>query len=112
MEKLWGIDDSLFPATKVKNGGNKTIEAAGLERRHWTNAGPIPAVFKSAFISAGLPSFNPHSFRETLVKLGQEVCNIPEEFRARSQNLGHEEVLTTFRNYGSIEAGRQATIIK
>jgi hypothetical protein len=46
------------------------------------------------------------------VRLGQEVCKTPEEFKAWSQNLGHEEVLTTFRNYGSIEAGRQASIIK
>ena len=111
-EKRWGIEDPLFPATKVIIGSNQTFEAAGLDRRHWTNAGPIRSVFKAAFISAGLPSFNPHSFRKTLVRLGQEICKTPEEFKAWSQNLGHEEVLTTFRNYGNIEAGRQATIIK
>jgi integrase len=33
VEKLWGIDDPLFSATNVINGGNKTFEAAGLEHR-------------------------------------------------------------------------------
>jgi integrase/recombinase XerD len=112
MQKLWGMDDPLFPATKVINGSNQAFEAAGLDRRPWSNAGPIRSVFKAAFIVAGLPPFNPHSFRKTLVRLGQEICKTPEEFKAWSQNLGHEEVLTTFRNYGNIEAGRQASIIK
>lgn len=111
-EKLWGTDDPLFPATKVINGSNQTFEAAGLDRRHWTNAGPIRKTFKEAFIAARLSPFNPHSFRKTLVRLGQEVCKTPEEFKAWSQNLGHEEVLTTFRSYGNIEPGRQASIIK
>jgi len=43
-----------------------------------------------------LPYFNPHSFRNTLVRLGQEICRSPEEFKSWSQNLGHEKVLTTF----------------
>lgn len=38
---------------------------------------------------------------KTLVRLGQEVCQSPEEFKAWSQNLGHEQVLTTFLNYVS-----------
>lgn len=111
-EKLWGADDPLFPATKVINGSNQTFGAAGLDRRHWTNAGPIRKTFKEAFIAARLSPFNPHSFRKTLVRLGQEVCKTPEEFKAWSQNLGHEEVLTTFRSYGNIESCRQASIIK
>jgi integrase len=59
-----------------------------------------------------LPYFHPHSFRKTLVKLGQEVCYGPEDFKIWSQNLGHEEVLTTFRSYGQVEPERQANVIK
>lgn len=110
--KLWGMDDPLFPATKVVNGPNLAFESAGLDRRHWTNATPIRSIFKSAFAAAGLPAFNPHSFRKTLVRFGQEVCSTPEDFKIWSQNLGHEEVLTTFRNYGYVEPERQASIIK
>jgi integrase/recombinase XerD len=57
-------------------------------------------IFKDAFKTANLPYFNPHSFRKTLVRLGQTLCQSPEEFKAWSQNLSHEEVLTTFYSYG------------
>jgi hypothetical protein len=62
--------------------------------------------------STGLPYFNPHSFRNTLVRLGQAVCQTPEEFKAWSQNLGHDKVLTTFLSYGQVESSRQGEIIR
>ena len=61
---------------------------------------------------ADLSYFNPHSFRNTLVRLGQSVCQTPEEFKAWSQNLGHEKVLTTFLSYGHVEGARQGEIIR
>jgi hypothetical protein len=65
---------------------------SGLERDHWSSASPIRGIFRDAFVSAGLPYFNPHSFRKTLVQLGEDVCQSPEQFKAWSQNLGHEKV--------------------
>jgi len=53
-----------------------------------------------------------HSFRNTLVQLGQEVCQTPEQFKAWSQNLGHEKVLTTFLSYGEVACQRQGEIIR
>jgi integrase len=76
------------------------------------NASPIRTIFREAFIGAGLPYFNPHSFRNTLVHLGEKVCKTPEQFKAWSQNLGHEKVLTTFLCYGEIECHRQGEIIR
>jgi hypothetical protein len=61
-EKLWGLDDPLFPATKVALGNSLQFEAAGLDRKHWSSASPIRTIFKEAFASVGLPYFNPHSF--------------------------------------------------
>ena len=63
-------------------------------------------------MGAGLPYFNPHSFRATLVRLGEEVCKSPEEFKAWSQNLGHEKVLTTFTSYGTVACQRQGEIMR
>jgi hypothetical protein len=40
------------------------------------------------------------------------VCRTPEQFKAWSQNLGHEGVLTTFYSYGSVAERRQGEIIK
>ena len=112
MEKLWGLDDPLFPATKVAVGDNLRFRAGGLDRKHWSNAGPIRTIFKEAFALTGLPYFNPHSFRKTLTLLGGQVCKSPEEYKAWSQNLGHEHVLTTFCSYGDISGHRQSEIMR
>ncbi len=111
-EKLWGNNDPLFPATRIVVGQTRQFETAGLERSHWSTATPIRAVFREAFDRASLPYFNPHSFRNTLVRLAEERCKSPEEFKAWSQNLGHEQVLTTFLSYGAVATDRQGAIIR
>ncbi|MBU1404546.1 MAG: tyrosine-type recombinase/integrase [Proteobacteria bacterium] len=111
-KKLWGNDDPLFPATRIVLGASRQFEVAGLTRVHWSTASPIRTIFREAFVSAGLPYFNPHSFRNTLVQLGQDVCKTPEQFKAWSQNLGHEKVLTTFLSYGEVACQRQGEIIR
>jgi len=111
-EKLWGNDDPLFPATRVALGPSQQFEASGLKREHWSTASPIRKIFHDAFTTAGLPYFNPHSFRNTLVQLGQKVCKTPEDFKAWSQNLGHAKVLTTFLSYGEVAYQRQGEIIR
>jgi integrase/recombinase XerD len=111
-EKLWSNDDPLFPMTNIAVGKNHRFEACGLKREHWSTASPIRDIFRKAFSYAGLPYFKPHSFRNTLVQLGQSICQNPEVFKAWSQNLGHESVLTTFRSYGDVARERQATILK
>ncbi|MEW6671834.1 MAG: site-specific integrase [Thermodesulfobacteriota bacterium] len=111
-EKLWGNDDPLFPATSIRLGDSRQFEAAGLDRKNWSSAAPIRKIFREAFERAGLPYFNPHSFRNTLVQLGQNICKTPEEFKAWSQNLGHEKVLTTFLSYGEVACQRQGEIIR
>ena len=111
-EKLLGNGDPLFPITKVALGPSRQFEAVGLDRKHWRNTTAIRKIFKEAFEKAGLPYFNPHSFRNTLAQLGEKICKTPEEFKAWSQNIGHDNVLTTFYSYGEVGTGRQGEIIK
>ncbi len=110
--KLWGDDDPLFPATRVVVGPSRQFEAAGLDRKHWSTTTPIRMIFREAFERASLSYYNPHSFRTTLVRLGETLCRLPEEFKAWSQNLGHEKILTTLLNYGEVTTQRQGEIIK
>jgi len=110
--KLWGNDDPLFPATRVATGVTRQFEVSGLGQDHWSSASPIRTIFREAFVRASLPYFNPHSFRNTLVQLGLKVCKTPEQFKAWSQNLGHEKPLTTFLNYGEVAFQRQREIIR
>ena len=44
--------------------------------------------------------------------LGERLCQSPEEFKSWSQNLGHEQVLTTFYSYGEVQLRRQAEIMQ
>lgn len=110
-ELHFGPDDPLFPQTQIGLDANGQFAPVGLKREFWKNADPIRRVFHEAFARAGLPAYNPHSIRKTLVRLGEELCQTPEEFKAWSQNLGHEDVMTTFRNYGTVTAERQAKLL-
>lgn len=111
-ESLWGDDDPLFPATQIGLGDEGAFRPVGLRRDGWHSAGPIRDIFRNAFTAAGLLYFNPHSFRDTLVQLGEQRCSTPEEFKAWSQNLGHERVMTTLTSYGNIAPHRQAELIR
>lgn len=111
-EKLYGINDPVFPRTKVGQDENLSFANQGLEPVHWSNATPIRRIFKQAFTNAGLTYYSPHLFRNTLADLGQKVCKTPEQLKAWSQNLGHENVLTTFTSYGNIDPHRQGEVIK
>ncbi len=110
-ERLWGHDDPLFPKPLLTIGEAKQFEHVRLSREHWANATPIRAIFKQAFEVAGLPYYHPHSLRHTLAQMGERLCRTPEEFKAWSQNLGHEGVLTTLFAYGTVPDGRQREII-
>ena len=109
---LWGDDDPLFPATRVAVGVNRQFEAAGLDRRCWKGATPIRRIYRNAFTGAGLPYFNPHSFRKTLTLLGERLCVSVEHFKGWSQNLGHDDVRTTLHSYGTVAPTRQAEIMR
>jgi integrase len=111
-DRLWGADNPLFPATKVAVGESGHFQNRGLDRKHWKDAAAIRRIFKKSFQMAGLPYFNPHSFRNTLASLGEQIRPTPEVFKAWSQNLGHSHVLTTFTSYGSVAISRQDEILK
>ena len=87
------------------------FQATGLKPEHWRTAAPIRAIFRKSFTAAGLRYFNPHSVRNTLVSPGEAQCQTPEQFKAWSQNLRHEGVLTTFTSYGAAGNNRQREII-
>ena len=111
-EMIYGNKDPVFPRTKIVQGKDLSFQVDELEPSPWGNAEPIRKVFRQAFARVGLPYFNPHSFRDTLVQFGKKRCRTPEEFEAWSKNLGHEEMLTTFRSYGNIDPHRQGELIK
>jgi integrase len=111
-EKLFGENDPVFPRTAVRPGEDNGFEVCGIAAGFWTNAAPVRKVFRDAFERAGMPYFNPHSFRDTLVQLGERRCPTIEHFKAWSQNLGHEHVETTLTSYGSLSSHRQGELVR
>lgn len=111
-EHLYGPDAPLFPATAVRVGEHGGFEPQGIARHGWASSGPIRDIFRRAFEGASLPYYNPHSFRDMLVRHAMTLDMTPETMKAWSQNLGHSDVLTTFTSYGTVPAHRQAELIR
>ena len=108
---LFSATDPLFPKTKVAVGVSRKFEAAGISREPWKSASSAAKIFKQAFADAGLPPFSPHRVRDTMIDLANDHCRTPEDFKAWSQNMGHDDVLTTFSSYGTVPPGRQMELM-
>ena len=108
---LFGPEDACFPKTIIEplNGSYAVV---GLSRTPYSSAAKVRKTIRSAFISAGLPAFAPHSFRKTLVILGVNACKTQEEFKAWSLNLGHDSVITTISSYCPVSTQRQRELIQ
>lgn len=105
-------DAPLFPKTLVENDPETmTFKANGLSQAHWANAQPVRDIFKTAFQRVALPYYNPHLFRKTVVKWAQEHCS-QREFKAISQNLGHDHAMTTYNAYGELSVDEQFRVIE
>ncbi len=110
--QFFSATDPLFPKTEVGVGPSRKFEALGISKEPWASASGAAKIFKAAFSDAGFSPFSPHRVRDTVTDLANEFCRTPEEFKAWSQNMGHEDVLTTFRSYGSLSPGRQMELMK
>lgn len=104
--------DPLFPATEMGLSVEGVFVAQGLGTEAWSTSGPIREIFKTAFASADLPYFNPHSVRDMLVRHIMTLDLPVETLKAWSQNLGHQGLLTTLTSYGSVATPRQAELIR
>ena len=70
-----------------------------------------PPTFSNGICRCRIPPFSPHRVRDTLAELAKDHCRTPEDYKAWSQNMGHDDVLTTFCSYGSVATGRQIELL-
>ena len=108
---LFSDTDPLFPKTRVDVGPSRRFEAVGIAREPWAGPSSAARIFKQAFVNAGLPTFSPHRVRDTIAELAKHHCRTPEDYKAWSQNMGHDDVMTTFNSYGSVSPGRQVELM-
>ena len=115
-EKGFKPTDPIFPATKIENGKENIsyYNTGEVEAKFLKNSSSLRKIFEKRFKQAGIEYYHPHTFRHFWVK---EISKLPlteEEKKALSQNLGHENVGTTFGSYGygNFEENRQIEIIR
>lgn len=111
-DELWGPADPLFPATAMGLGDDGAFQPTGLARYGWASTGPVREVFRKAFAAAGLPYYNPHTFRDMLVRYAMAMDLSVMEMKAWSQNLGHTDLMTTFTSYGNVPTHKQGELIR
>lgn len=110
-ELLFGNDDPLFAKTAMALDVNDCFTANGLSREFWANATPVREIFKAAFAASGLPNYSPHTFRHMIVSEMYRRELSVAEFKAWSQNLGHESAMTTLNSYGKLSLYEQEKLI-
>ena len=111
-ERHFGPSDPLFPRNRVSQALNGySFEVKEVEPVFWGGGNSIREILKARSAEAGLPYFNPHSYRHAACQLGLKGARTPEEFKALSQNFGHEEVMTTLKSYGTLDQERVGEVI-
>lgn len=111
-DHLWGRDDPLFPATDMGLDAGGGLAPLSPARRGWVTADRVREIVRRALATAGLPSRNPPGFRDMLMRYAMALDLTPEDRKARSQNLGHADVPTTFTSYGQVPTHRQGETIR
>ncbi len=111
-DQLFGPSDPLFPRTEIAHVPGKGFQATGLLRQHWKSDQAIREVFRTAFETAGLTYYAPHSLRHTLGAIGKDRCHSLEEQQAWAQNLGHDNAMTMIQHYGNVHPERQRDLVR
>ncbi len=101
VSKGFGPDDPLFPATLSGfSDKNNSYSKALVSKKPWSSSASARKIFQKRCLSAGVPYFNPHSFRHLVIAILMEKTLTEKQKKAISLNIGHESVATTFDSYG------------
>lgn len=111
--RLFSDTDPLFPRTKIEHKSEEDycFEGTEVEPVFWKSAQAIRSIFKYHMEKAKLRYYIPHAFRHAAIHEAVKRCRTPEEMRAISQNIGHENVGTTLTTYGKLDDYRVEDII-
>lgn len=111
-EKLYKLTNPLFPRTEVGHASKDDYGfiAKGIEPEFWSDAGAMRKIFKDRAKDAGLEYFSPHKFRHFAINRAYEFIETAEQMKAVSQNVGHENIGTTF-GYGHIAPQKASQVV-
>ena len=111
-EKLYSNADPIFPRTELKQKSETDycFEGDSVEPVFWQSTGSLAKAFKLRAIQAGEKYYSPHKFRHTAIAEARRRSRTPEQMKAISQNVGHENVGTTF-SYGNMDDFRVTDVV-
>jgi len=103
----------LFPKSELNLHG-EYIVFANSDRlsQHFMNKNSMASIVTKHCKKAGFPAYHCHSFRDGHVGVMNKRIHSAEEMKAISVNIGHENILTTIRDYGDIDSKKAHEIIK
>jgi integrase/recombinase XerD len=112
--KGFSAHDPLFPRSKTEHGeDNLSFELArAIEPIFWKGTGMMRQIFKNRSEKAGLPYYAPHTYRHLAIGLALKYCKTGEQFKAISQNFGHDHIATTLRSYANYDPQMLSEILK
>jgi integrase len=111
-EKMFGPEDALFPKAKIAVVTGQGFTNVGLDRIGYAGSAKLNAIIRNLFAVVQMPEYTPHSLRKTLFKLGNDICKSPEQIKAWSMNLGHNDIATSINSYLPVSEQRQLEIIR
>jgi len=116
-EKKFEKRNPIFPATLIETGLENNVNyrnTGKVKPVFWQSSGVVRGILEKRFQEANVKYYHPHTVRHLLVKIFAKARLTEEEKKAISQNLGHEDVGTTFGSYGyhKIEEDRQIDVVR
>jgi integrase/recombinase XerD len=106
-EELIGLgfckDDPLFPkAESEKQEGELAFKVSSTLAREFMSEKSMSKLVKVACLKAGYGQYHCHSFRDSHLSYMLSMAKTPQELKAVSLNVGHENVSTTIEEYADI----------
>ncbi|WP_321335271.1 site-specific integrase [Breoghania sp.] len=101
-------DEPLFPKTP------SAVRKRGAPPRpeFLKSATEVRKLIKRKSAVADIPDFREHTIRTTIARMFDTWARTPKEYKALSQNLGHEHVRTTLEHYGKLDTETQGAVIE
>lgn len=94
----------LFPMAAIEQSGDSlSYIAENVKAEPWKSTGSINIILKKRSDEAGLPYFNPHSYRSTIIQICKSLNLTIEEMSAISQNLGQNDLHIAEVSYATME---------
>ena len=98
-------DDPLFPVAAIeKKEDMLEFEISNGFIKEFLSVSSAEANIKKLFINAGYGDYHAHSFRDSHIHYASEMARSPNDLKAISMNVGHENIGITLKYYSVLSS--------